>query len=242
MDPQHHRGWIFTLNNPTQEDCELLVDLHLSHACAFMAFGLEHAPTSGTTHLQGFCYLPKMWSLKYIKRFVEKAHFERMRGSAEENRKYCSKEGSYVEFGDVPRSGARTDILSFVREIESSASVDALIRRNPEMYLKFGSKAERVFQAFQKKKRSFLYVKPIVRVFWGETGAGKTRRAREWAMERKLDFWQKSSLMGQWFDDYEGEEVVIFDDFRGRHFHYSDLLQLMDGYGLNVPQKGKGLS
>ena len=85
---------------------------------------------------------------------------------------------------------------------------------------------------------SLLYAKSrdwksIVNVFWGETGTGKTRKAFE---EASTDLYVHSG--GKWFDGYEGQENVIFDEFGGSDFALRYFLQLIDRYPMKVPVKG----
>lgn len=103
------------------------------------------------------------------------------------------------------------------------------------MYLKFGQKAQRVFQAFHRGDREYL--KPEVIVLYGPAGVGKTARAIKMCKERKLEYWKKATTMGMWFDGYDGEPAVIFDEFRGSQWKLSQFLEMLDGYGLLVQQK-----
>lgn len=41
-----------------------------------------------------------------------------------------------------------------------------------------------------------------------------------------------------WFDGYEGQENVLFDDFHGGVFKLPYLLKLLDRYPMRVPVKG----
>jgi hypothetical protein len=47
--------WCFTLNNPTEEEIEAMQSRKAKFV--FLRSGLEHAPTSGTPHIQGYCEL-----------------------------------------------------------------------------------------------------------------------------------------------------------------------------------------
>lgn len=236
MNPSNHRAWIFTLNKPSSYDCEHLVDLQMQGEFAYIGFGLENAPTTGTEHLQGFFYTKKKMSLRDLKGMMPRAHLERMKGTFQENLAYCSKDNHFVSFGDIPAQGARTDINEFVKIVKESPSMDSVIRADPIGYLKFGHKAERVFLAFHKPTEG--YRTPRVEIIWGPTGSNKSRRVREWCQKKRVDLFVKNSTMGHWWDGYDQEKAVLFDDFRASHFPLSDLLQILDGYGLQVQQKG----
>lgn len=83
-------------------------------------------------------------------------------------------------------------------------------------------------------KPSMAYEKPEVVVLWGPTGVGKSRLARSY----QEDFYVKSSLTEKWWDGYDNQDMVIWDDFRGSDIKFSHLLQLIDGYGAQVQVKG----
>lgn len=76
--------------------------------------------------------------------------------------------------------------------------------------------------------------KSHVRVYYGSTGTGKTRRAIE---EDKVEWTHGGD---RWFDGYDQQERVLFDDFDGvkSGITYRKLLQLLDRYPLQVPIKG----
>lgn len=71
-----------------------------------------------------------------------------------------------------------------------------------------------------------------VLVFWGRTGAGKTRLVHELATDLYIH------PGGAWFDGYDGQADVLFDDFGGSDFRLPYLLKLLDRYQMTVPIKG----
>ena len=71
-----------------------------------------------------------------------------------------------------------------------------------------------------------------MRVFWGASGTGKSRRAVEEAGD---DVYFKPR--GKWWDGYQQQQSVILDDFYG-WLPFDDLLRLLDRYPLRVEYKG----
>lgn len=96
----------------------------------------------------------------------------------------------------------------------------------PNLYcrLRNGIKDFYFFSDFEKRV-------PVVKWFWGPTGSGKTRKAMES---------DSVCLMGglPWFDEYNDEETVIFDDFRRESLKFSLFLIYIDRYCKRVPIKG----
>lgn len=80
-------------------------------------------------------------------------------------------------------------------------------------------------------------------VYWlyGEAGEGKTKLAFDRMREISENRAYYRGHTAQWFDGYDGQKVVIFDDLRAGNFPFVTLLQLLDGYATRVPVKGSYL-
>ena len=100
---------------------------------------------------------------------------------------------------------------------------------SPSTYVKF-YKGLHAFKSIIMEPRNEV---PEVTVIVGSTGSGKTRRAREML----TDYWMWNPQMNQWFDMYEGQKHVIFDEFRGQ-FPLGMTLSLLDRYECKVQYKG----
>lgn len=74
-----------------------------------------------------------------------------------------------------------------------------------------------------------------VRVYWGDTGLGKSRKAWE---EATFDAYPKDPNTKFW-DGYRGQENVVIDEFRGL-ISISHLLRWLDRYPVCVETKGSG--
>jgi len=72
-----------------------------------------------------------------------------------------------------------------------------------------------------------------VRVFWGDTGTGKSRTAWD---ELGLDAYAKDPRSKFW-DGYRDQPNVIFDEFRGT-IDIAHILRWTDRYPVNVEIKG----
>lgn len=77
---------------------------------------------------------------------------------------------------------------------------------------------------------------PVIEIYWGESGTGKTRKA----LQENEDSYLLTKPNGNntvWFDGYEGQKCVILDEFYG-WVQYDLLLRLLDRYPLRVQTKG----
>lgn len=79
------KRWIFVINNPV-EGYISLINWGVYGVCQ-----LERGSQCGTLHIQGFCIFATNQSLKAVKKLNERAHWELMKGSLEDNEKYCTK-------------------------------------------------------------------------------------------------------------------------------------------------------
>ena len=75
----------------------------------------------------------------------------------------------------------------------------------------------------------------VVKVFIGKPGTGKTRKVYELDPSVYLVPEPVNGIL--WFDGYETQEAILFDDFYG-WVKYHTMLNLLDGYPMQLPIKG----
>jgi len=223
--------FVFTLNNYTDAEYDSLCQMM---NVKWMVIGKE-VGQQGTPHLQGAVILEKQTSLRTLKNTpgLTRAHMELMKGSPEDSLAYCSKEDPkpFVK-GSLPEPGKRNDIHVACDLIKSGRPLKQIAEEVPATVVRYHKGLIYLRTLLLEGRRD----KPTV--FWlhGKTGTGKTRSAVEFGtlFER---FWM-SSCNFRWFDGYDGQEVVIFDDLRSDSLEYNTLLRLLDRYCLSVEYKG----
>lgn len=100
MPVQQSKRWCFTHPNP---DYSTGGPMDLDLLCSYYIMGNEIAPTTGTTHIQGYCIFKKNMSLAAVKKVCSKSHWEIAKGTSDQNIAYCSKEDGYM-FHDLRKS------------------------------------------------------------------------------------------------------------------------------------------
>lgn len=198
----------------------------------YLIAGAEVCPTTKKTHWQCHVYSKDKISLKQAIKRLAPCHVE-VSKDPEASIAYCKKEGDWVEFGELPKQGARKDLDLLVKQVISGeVKIDDIVSDNPDMYHKYGRTLERAFDiGCKRQKRDFM---PKCIWLYGPTGTGKTRQVND--AEPSL-YWYPYEKAG-WWDSYTGQEAVIFDDFRGQ-LPLNDLLRLCDRYDYCVTRRGR---
>lgn len=194
--------------------------------------GKEICPTTKRRHLQCYVYYKNARSFKSMKKEFPGCHIEVSKGSPESNREYCSKDGDFVEEGNIPKQGLRTDLEHVYYMAKENKKDTEISDAYPSTYMKYYKAIDRVKFNFAQEDTKF---EPIeVLVFVGDAGSGKSRQARE--LDPNL-YCLDLSRDVLWFDGYTGQHTILLDDFYG-NIKYGYLLRLLDGYKFQLPIKG----
>lgn len=201
------RGYCFTLNNWTPEDTEALVKVE----CQYLVYGKE-VGEEGTPHLQGYVYFKSLKSFKQIKTLLgDRYHIEAQRGSTEQAADYCKKDGDFHEVGVVPMSqkkkgeaGKRVYEEAF--ELAKQGKIDEI----PEpLRTRFYGTYKRIRADHQVVPEALPTLEH--EWYWGESGTGKTRKARE---ENPGAYLKNPN---KWWCGYVDQAVVVIDEWAPTH-------------------------
>lgn len=214
------RGWCFTINHWTREDLDEISALDYR----YIVTGFETGE-SGTAHIQGYVLFRSAITFSSIKRKLTRAHLEAAKGTPQQNLAYCSKDGEWCEDGDRPFMGGRSD-LDQIRTLASVEGMRGVTRVGNLQQM-------RVAAEYLKYNEEPRNEKTHVSWFWGDSGAGKSRTAKEMAGD---DVYYKDAT--KWWDAYDGESTVIWDDIRGDVVPVAELLRLFDRFEHRVEVKG----
>lgn len=227
--------WCFTLNNPedygaTVASVRNLVEQEKKVHYAVLQY--ERGP-AGTPHIQGYWVLASKKRLQQVRALIPGAHFEGARGSKAQNKTYCTKVETRIdgpwEFGEFVEERARSDLRAAVDSIRAGSSLQQLVQDHAVPFVRNNRGLVQLRTLLQPAKP-----RPDLEVYYifGESGTGKSR----YAYARWGDAYVKPP--SGWWDGYDGEEAVIWDDFRANHMMFAELLQALDRYKYRGQIKG----
>lgn len=206
------RNWCFTDYGVTHElDFDPL-------EVNYLVAQRERCPTTGRLHWQGYLQLKVKRRLTTLKtKLNATAHFLKAKGTAQENYDYCTKEDTraypgegFVEWGEIIKSGQRTDLVEFKDAVKSGASERSLIDSYTHvicMYPKFYEKVRSFVPPPEHSKQVILHV--------GYTGKGKTSSIRRQYIGNP-EFFLKAIGNQNWWTRYDRHKYVLWDEFSGR--------------------------
>lgn len=223
------RAWCFTINNPNE------VGSPQGWTYDYLVYQLEKG-AEGTPHLQGYVYFPNPLRLTSLKKLDARAHWLPAKGSALQNKAYCTKEDTRIEgpfeFGSLPQQGKRNDLEHLKTCLDQGMPLKEISEKCFSQYLRFSRGIEK-YQLMHTPPRSW---ETDVKVVVGPTGVGKTR----YCYAKYPDaFWKtKSNGNNNWWDGYVNQTVVIIDEYYG-WFSWDFILRLLDRYPMSVETKGE---
>ncbi len=250
--PNKSRNWVFTLNNPTDDELIALIASVDLDTTRYLVFQKEVAPTTGTLHIQGLIVFTNARTLAGLTRRgspLTRAHLEVMRGTIIQARQYCMKNetrlpGSEpVEIGNMPSQGSRTDLAAmgqWIREAVNPPTELEMWNYNFQLMVQYGSRLL-TYRNLMIPVRNW---EVVVHTYWSKSsGIGKSRRAFHEAGPGSYVLLPgtKSQPGKLWVDGYTGQKNIIIDDFDG-WIDYRTLLRMLDRYALQLEVKGSSVT
>ncbi|UPW41515.1 replication associated protein [Myodefec virus RodL3_773] len=233
------RCWCGTLNSlPDNFDAEAWIK-EKAEKCKFIVGQLEMGHETEHQHLQFYVQLSRSQRLNWLKRNIsEEAHWEAAKGTAKQCYDYCTKEDTRVagpwQVGEWATQGQTRGLSQAVECINSGGTLRDVAEQFPEVYIRHArGLKDWVHTVGNKGPRQIGEDGPEVWVFWGRSGTGKSRRARDDWPEA---YWKLNNA--RWWDGYAGHETVIFDDFKGSSLTLHDFQRIIDRYPIDVEVKG----
>lgn len=211
------------------------------------AFQLERCPDTGNLHIQ--------WYLGFNRKIRASSVTERLRDALEEQS--CSVaphvEGCYdpkaaaayaqkdetrvagpVIFGDLPGTKPKSNLATAADMVWQGKPMWEVAEAFPTTYVQFGGGLHRLL--VQRHAKPVLRAAVEVFVRWGDTGTGKTLGVYQ---SHPIETIYSPLVQGRsiWFDHYQGEDVLLLDDFNPQALDLTDLLKVLDVYPMKCQAK-----
>lgn len=207
----------------------------------YLCWGPEICPETQRPHLQGYVFFHsnKRQTLKgCVRHLTQGVHVEKAQGTPEQAMIYCkgpwtsfdkkkSKplNSAFVEFGEMPIQGKRTDLLILKNKLLSGVTtVDAILEEEPTTYHTYG-RTLLALNSLKERKMAPRSFKPHVVWNFGETETGKTHDVIKFIRENKLTYYKYKFTDKDWQDGYSGQDVLWIDELKGQ-IPYGELLDI----------------
>lgn len=220
------KNYCFTHNN------YLDTKLEDSIQCQYIIYGKE-VGESGTPHLQGFIRLNKEKTLSAMIKYMPGCHLEQA-VTFEKAIEYCKKDGDWTERGKEPMTQKRKGECEETRWKEIILAAEENRLDDIPYEIKFNK-----IKLIEHHRDNYLKRRKIgdttAQMLWyyGDSGTGKSRKAREDYPEAYL------KMCNKWWDGYAEEEVVIIEDFDKNHSVLGHHLKIWgDRYPFLAERKG----
>ena len=259
------RKWNLTINEPIEKGWthdKLKYTLQSIASMVYFCLGDEIGENE-TFHTHLYFVTKNCKPFTTVKNFFPEAHIEAPDGTSQQNRDYVFKEGakfnkdsetgkydytdsqgkkhigthydnSNEEWGELPqeRQGARTDIADLYEMIKDGYTNVEIMEVNPK-YMMCLDKIERARQNYRESVYSDTWRELDVNYIWGPTGSGKTRFVKD-----KYGYSNVYTVSDYYhpFDMYQGQDVILFEEFRSS-LRISDMLKYLDGYPVELPAR-----
>jgi len=242
-------------------------------SCKYCVFGFEVAPETGTKHIQGYVYFEHPCNWERIKKHLctnpisgevsGLPHFEAAKGTALQNRTYCTKEDSadpdfagprtwedcagshtweahWEEYGDIStcpgRQGKRKDLDEWLQSTLNGTTLSSAVGSSDITWLGTFSKYTKAYDRIREAMATHRSQPPEIYWLYGATGTGKSR----WANATYPSAYRYCKIGGKtvWWNGFDNHNEIIIDDIRADTFSFDYLLQLTDRYAFQGAIKG----
>lgn len=225
MENKKNKSYKFfiTTNNWTQADweysCEAIEECTYGLTC-------KEVGKEGTPHLHTWLHFKNERSWKAIQKKFPKSNVQIGMGS-DADQKYLKKDGDFVEFGSISKQGCRTDLDKIKNIVKNGGGMNSIIDVSSNYQaMKMGE----LLLKYREKKRP---IEPIEVIwYYGKSGTGKTKAV----FDAEVDIFRPTSY--KWWEGYDGDNVVLIDEWRPTFCSFQNLLKITDIYPFKVQCKG----
>lgn len=233
------RSFTLTIWNHDKQD--VMNKLKETFMIQYAIMANETCPDTQRKHVQGFMLIHKRMAIAKVRKEIIKSipakdlHLEAARGAPQMNRTYCIKDHDFLEEGQCPIQGKRTDLDQVVSAIKAGTPLDEIWTNHTIEMIKYYKGIEMAIKRLRPNHETPQHAlddfkwEPITdwttsHVFWGNTGIGKTQFALA-ILPRALFVTHIDQLVAYSPDSYDG---IIFDDMAFTHYPREPQIHLCD--------------
>lgn len=202
----------------------------------------EKGDKHGRLHWQGYIQLYNQCRTRKIQTITTELkikHFcEPARGSAEENKAYCTKmrtsQNEFYEFGKAVSQGCRSDLEDIKKCLDDGGNLNDIANNHFGDFIRYHN-GFRAYKSLIDKKTRQKRRNVEVELRYGDTGTGKTQGVLDKHGDDKVFIIDFNGA--EWWDGYDGEDIILIDDYNN-DIKINRLLRLLDKYKVRLPIKG----
>ncbi len=242
-----HRKYQLTINNPLNYGFShevLKSTLQAFSNCIYWCM-CDEIGAEKTPHTHLYVAFSNAVEFSTIHQRFYGAHIEPAKGSHRENRDYIRKEGKWLnsekhetnlpetfeESGELPEETKKESQSAEIYNMIVNGADNAEIIQAYPTWMKNIKSLDQARQTVLEKKYRSEFRKLTVNYLWGKTGVGKTRSVLEQFGYENV---YRVTNYSHPFDSYNGEPVILFEEFRS-DLPLKDMLKYLDGYPLMLP-------
>ncbi len=229
------RSWFGTTNNWTEAEWHRMTVTQAalySHA----VFGKETGE-EGTPHIQfNVTMKSQKQSLAQMKKLFPRAHLEITRSLTAAER-YCKKEENFFVIDNRVRAKQSVETTERLEQFALDLRAGKTVQQMCDADLVKCAESYKTLEWMSGKVKRKRTAKPFVTWCYGKTNIGKSQYCHEAASEIEEDFHRHHGSF-QWWDGYDGQKVVVLEEFRGGDAKLSHLLVFLDKYEVRMGVKG----
>lgn len=243
-----HRKYQLTINNPADHGFDhdvIKTTISGFPGCVYWCL-CDEVGQEGTPHTHVYLVFENAVMFSTIQKRFYGAHIEPAKGTNQQNRDYVRKEGKWAdsekedtnlpetfeESGELPPDPERQQKYSeaVLTMLQDGATNAEIIQELPTA-INHLPNIDRARQTLLEEKFKAKWRTLEVYYIWGKTGVGKTRSVME---QYGYENVYRVTNYAHPFDQYQGQDVILFDEFRSS-LPLSDMLTYLDGYPVMLP-------
>lgn len=226
----------------------------------YCIYQIELCPTTQKRHIQGYVEFTKQMFMNKIKQFFDDStmHLEPRKGTGQEAKDYCTPDiplacrdgktkrecGEFLEgpweYGTITVSeqGKRNDLINIYQDLLTNIQMSAILDKYPASFIRYHRGIIAANNVIISNKWKTCQRHLEVTVIFGDPGTGKTYYVfNKSGIEGGIYELAEPNDKTVWWDNYEGEQNLLIDEYNG-WIKWSTFLRVLDIYPLKIAVKG----